>query len=106
MFRSAIRTGTFVRTIGQRKSIIAGLGQTVTGKSVALSSVRLINTTDKQKDTHHHSAEVYDPEWINSKKPRGPRTAEEFADVDSQKVRSFLFSLEATFPLNRLFLLQ
>jgi len=48
-----------------------------------LTSVRFLNTTDKKKE--HHHIDVYDPEYVNVKKPKGPQTAKEFADVSSQK---------------------
>ena len=44
---------------------------------------RGIKTTSKKDETY---VEVFDPEYINEKKPKGPETAEEFADVSSQKV--------------------
>ncbi|KPM03449.1 hypothetical protein NH340_JMT06912 [Sarcoptes scabiei] len=51
--------------------------------SPQISSVisRSIKTTSK-KDDH---IEIYDPNYIGHKKPPGPSTAEEFADVSSQK---------------------
>lgn len=59
-----------------------------------IAQLRLINTTDKNKD-HHQSIDVFDPEFLGKKKPSGPKTAQEFADVNSQKVY-FVFNL---FPL-------
>ncbi|KAI2811200.1 hypothetical protein RDWZM_002037 [Blomia tropicalis] len=49
-----------------------------------IAQLRLINTTDKNKD-HHQSIDVFDPEFLGKKKPSGPKTAQEFADVNSQK---------------------
>lgn len=57
--------------------------------SPQISSVisRSIKTTSK-KDDH---IEIYDPNYIGHKKPPGPSTAEEFADVSSQKVSFYCF---------------
>lgn len=44
-------------------------------------TVRLINTTDKKKETH---LDVYDPTFVP--RPKGPETVKDFADVSSQKV--------------------
>ncbi|XP_017493790.1 PREDICTED: NADH dehydrogenase [ubiquinone] 1 beta subcomplex subunit 11, mitochondrial-like, partial [Rhagoletis zephyria] len=46
-------------------------------------NVRCINTTKKNKD--HHTIDIYDPDYVDTKKPEGPKTAKEFADVKSQK---------------------
>ena len=54
-------------------------------------NVRCINTTKKNKD--HHTIDIYDPDYVDTKKPEGPKTAKEFADVKSQKVCLFVFGV-------------
>lgn len=69
--------------------------------SVNQLTVRFINTSKKNKD--HHTIDVYDPEYVNVKKPEGPKTVKDFVDVKSQKVIAYLapsvmyFSLLFTF---------
>lgn len=46
---------------------------------------RNVNTT-KKEDEGTHAPDCYDPEYINSKRPAGPKTAKDFADVANQKV--------------------
>ena len=80
MFRNAIRAGIFARTLSQRSSNVC------LRNPQFLVINRLLNTTDKNKDHHHSTVDVYDPEYLNQKKPPVPKTAEEFADYHSQKV--------------------
>lgn len=59
---------------------------------------RYINTTNKNKD--HSTVDVYDPEYVGVKKPKGPETPKEFADVGKQKVGGDLIRLVFRFVSN------
>ena len=68
-------------------TLVKRLGDFKWSSSSSSSSLMMITrgikTTSKKDETY---VEVFDPEYINEKKPKGPETAEEFADVSSQKV--------------------
>ncbi|KAH9511233.1 NADH dehydrogenase 1 beta subcomplex subunit 11 ndufb11 [Dermatophagoides farinae] len=67
-------------------TLVKRLGDFKWSSSSSSSSLMMITrgikTTSKKDETY---VEVFDPEYINEKKPKGPETAEEFADVSSQK---------------------
>ena len=52
--------------------------------SVNRCANRCINTTTESKE--RQKLDVYDPNYVDSKRPKGPETVRDFADVNSQKV--------------------
>lgn len=80
--RTALRRSLRTASLAQPKSAIL-LQLCNWDRNVNRLSVRCINTTKKNKDQH---IEIFDPDYVDTKKPSGPKTAKEFADVGSQKV--------------------